>query len=78
MRRTLLNLRHCRERPWHRLTRPLLRAALLSLRDRRRLLRRTPSCLRPEESPECHAGDRWTRSQGDFCGVWAVRNVGSF
>jgi len=41
VRRTLLNLRDCRERPWRRLTRPLLRAALLSLRDVRSLLRRT-------------------------------------
>ena len=78
VRRTLLNLRDCRERPWRRLTRPLLRAALLSLRDVRSLLRRTASCLRPEHSAEFHAGDLWTRSQGDFFGVWAVRNVGSF
>ena len=78
MRRTLVNWRHCRERPWHRLTRPLLRVALLSLRDVRSLLRRSASCLRPEQPAEFHAGDLWTRSQGDFCGVWAVRNVRSF
>ena len=41
VRRLLLKLRNCREAPWRRLTCPVLRAALLSLRNLMILLRRT-------------------------------------